>query len=226
MKLSHTRRMATAEEIAHRDTVNVHEAKTHLSRLLERVERGEEVTIARAGTPVARLVPIEPRQEDPRHARQVQGADLDVGRLRRSTPVARVPRVRVRVKLLIDSHVLDLVPWSTTTGCRSRSKTSWRIPRRRWWSASRPSGSSWSRLWLGGWGCPMPPSGSSPSRSTKRGSGSCRWNLGTCSRSRTELPDVHGDPFDRMLVAQAVAEDMSVVTGDPAFAQYPVDVVW
>lgn len=40
------------------------------------------------------------------------------------------------------------------------------------------------------------------------------------------LPDVHGDPFDRMLVAQAVAEDMSVVTGDPAFAQYPVDVVW
>lgn len=52
--------MATAEEIAHRDTVNVHEAKTHLSRLLERVERGEEVTIARAGTPVARLVPIEP----------------------------------------------------------------------------------------------------------------------------------------------------------------------
>ena len=39
-------------------TVNVHEAKTHLSRLLERVERGEELTIARAGTPVAKLVPV------------------------------------------------------------------------------------------------------------------------------------------------------------------------
>lgn len=37
-------------------TVNVHEAKTHLSRLLEAVEAGEEVTIARAGRPVARLV--------------------------------------------------------------------------------------------------------------------------------------------------------------------------
>ena len=37
-------------------TVNVHEAKTHLSRLLARVEAGEEVTIARNGTPVARLV--------------------------------------------------------------------------------------------------------------------------------------------------------------------------
>jgi len=50
--------MATAEEINHLDTVNVHEAKTHLSRLLERVERGDEIVIARAGKPVAKLVPI------------------------------------------------------------------------------------------------------------------------------------------------------------------------
>ncbi len=38
-------------------TVNVHEAKTHLSRLLERVSAGEEIVIARSGKPVARLVP-------------------------------------------------------------------------------------------------------------------------------------------------------------------------
>ena len=38
-------------------TVNVHEAKTHLSRLLAQVEAGEEVIIARNGTPVARMVP-------------------------------------------------------------------------------------------------------------------------------------------------------------------------
>ena len=38
-------------------TVNVHEAKTHLSRLLAQVEAGEEVTIARNGKPVARLIP-------------------------------------------------------------------------------------------------------------------------------------------------------------------------
>ena len=44
--------------------VNVHEAKTHLSKLLERVEAGEEVVIARNGHPVARLVPVlvEPRR--------------------------------------------------------------------------------------------------------------------------------------------------------------------
>lgn len=39
--------------------VNIHEAKTHLSRLLEQVEGGEEIVIARAGKPVARLVPID-----------------------------------------------------------------------------------------------------------------------------------------------------------------------
>jgi prevent-host-death family protein len=36
--------------------VNVHEAKTHLSRLLKRVEAGEEITISRAGTPIARMI--------------------------------------------------------------------------------------------------------------------------------------------------------------------------
>lgn len=40
-------------------TVNVHAAKTHLSRLLQLVEGGEEVVIARAGRPVARLVRVE-----------------------------------------------------------------------------------------------------------------------------------------------------------------------
>jgi prevent-host-death family protein len=39
--------------------VNIHEAKTHLSRLLERVAVGEEVIIAKAGKPVAKLVPIK-----------------------------------------------------------------------------------------------------------------------------------------------------------------------
>lgn len=41
--------------------VNIHDAKTHLSRLIERVEAGEEITLARAGRPVARLVPIARR---------------------------------------------------------------------------------------------------------------------------------------------------------------------
>ncbi|MBI2311788.1 MAG: type II toxin-antitoxin system Phd/YefM family antitoxin [Betaproteobacteria bacterium] len=39
--------------------VNVHEAKTHLSRLLEQAHEGEEITIAKAGKPYAKLVPLE-----------------------------------------------------------------------------------------------------------------------------------------------------------------------
>jgi prevent-host-death family protein len=53
-------------------TVNVHEAKTHLSRLLRLVLRGEEIIIARAGVPVARLSPIAAQRE------RVFGADRGV----------------------------------------------------------------------------------------------------------------------------------------------------
>lgn len=44
-------------------TVNVHEARTQLSRLLERVRAGEEIVIAKAGAPCARLVPLDPPPE-------------------------------------------------------------------------------------------------------------------------------------------------------------------
>jgi prevent-host-death family protein len=49
--------------------INVHEAKTHLSQLLVRVAQGEEIVIARAGKPIARLVPIESK------SRRVLGQD-------------------------------------------------------------------------------------------------------------------------------------------------------
>ncbi len=41
------------------ESVNMHEAKTHLSRLVERVEGGEEIVISRAGKPAVKLVPID-----------------------------------------------------------------------------------------------------------------------------------------------------------------------
>ena len=51
-------------------TVNIHQAKTHLSRLLTRVVEGEEIVIARSGKPVARLVAVETRP-----GRRVLGQD-------------------------------------------------------------------------------------------------------------------------------------------------------
>ena len=58
--------------------VNVHEAKTHLSRLLESVRRGEEVIIGKGGRPIARLVPIEPAR-----ARRVPGSARGLFRMAR-----------------------------------------------------------------------------------------------------------------------------------------------
>ncbi len=46
-------------------TVNMHEAKTHLSRLVEAVLAGEEIILARAGKPVVKLVPVEAASERP-----------------------------------------------------------------------------------------------------------------------------------------------------------------
>lgn len=41
-----------------------------------------------------------------------------------------------------------------------------------------------------------------------------------------QLPSVHKDPFDRLLVAQARIEGAGLVTNDPVMANYPVDVIW
>lgn len=41
-----------------------------------------------------------------------------------------------------------------------------------------------------------------------------------------ELDPHHRDPFDRMLIAQARVENMQIITADPAFRRYDVDIVW
>jgi prevent-host-death family protein len=48
------------------DPVNIHDAKTHFSRLIERVLLGEEIVIAKAGRPVAKLVALVPEAHDRR----------------------------------------------------------------------------------------------------------------------------------------------------------------
>jgi prevent-host-death family protein len=47
------------------EIINVHAAKTHLSQLLERAHAGEEIIIAKAGKPYARLVPLAPVTQRP-----------------------------------------------------------------------------------------------------------------------------------------------------------------
>jgi len=63
-------------------TVNIHEAKTHLSRLVQRAAQGEEIVIAKAGTPVAMLVPCRlpatPRQPGFWRGKIAMADDFDV----------------------------------------------------------------------------------------------------------------------------------------------------
>jgi prevent-host-death family protein len=57
--------------------VNVHEAKTHFSRLLARVHAGEEITIAKGGRPYARLVPL--READPERKSGTLRGRVEIG---------------------------------------------------------------------------------------------------------------------------------------------------
>jgi prevent-host-death family protein len=67
--------------VAKTKTVNLYEAKTQLSRLVERAARGEEIVIAKAGQPKARLVPLArpqpPRMPGAWKGRVVIAADFD-----------------------------------------------------------------------------------------------------------------------------------------------------
>ena len=89
-------------------TFNVHEAKTHLSRLLVKVEAGEEVVIARSGKPVARLV-----------------------RYRRHRPARRFGVLKGR--LTVDDSFFDPLPESELAAWESvdKSTSSSRAARRR-----------------------------------------------------------------------------------------------
>lgn len=71
--------------------VNMHEAKTHLSKLVERVEGGEEIVISRAGKPAAKLVPVPKQTSGKRRLGAWEGKgvtvedfesiDLDIGQM-------------------------------------------------------------------------------------------------------------------------------------------------
>lgn len=80
------------------ETVNIHEAKTHLSRLLERVRRGDTITIAKAGEPIALLVPI--------------GQAPAPRRVRDGTAVPEVPAAdrRTRLTRLLEDEVWPDLP--------------------------------------------------------------------------------------------------------------------
>ncbi len=102
--------------------VNIHEAKTHLSRLLQRVANGEEVTIARAGVPVARLVPVAPETKKNRPLGMARGRvwvadDFDAplpDDLLKEFYGGELPKLRASKAQM--KYLLDTVVWLWSVG--------------------------------------------------------------------------------------------------------------
>ena len=72
---------------------------------------------------------------------------------------------------------------------------------------------------------PEPPARYIQSRLAANGFGSLSIELSHALRAGT-LPRIHGDPFDRLLVAQAQIEDLPILTADPAIGRYDVETIW
>jgi prevent-host-death family protein len=70
------------------DTVNIHQAKTNLSRLLSRVELGEEIVISNRGVPVAKLVPFQGALDPPPVPQPDGGPPKLGGRIRNECLIA------------------------------------------------------------------------------------------------------------------------------------------
>ena len=72
---------------------------------------------------------------------------------------------------------------------------------------------------------PEPPERLIPAERALRGVAALAFDE-ACALQGARLPPLHRDPFDRMLVAQAVALGLVLVTPDPLISQYPVRVIW
>jgi prevent-host-death family protein len=97
--------------------VNVHEAKTHLSRLLRRVAAGEEITISRAGTPVARLIAAPPINTS-------RPMGMDRGKIWISDDFdARDPELEALFYAPLDAEPLVIRPPSEKKQGRKKKKT-------------------------------------------------------------------------------------------------------
>ncbi len=172
--------------------INVHEAKTHLSRLLARVEAGEERVIARGGQPVARLIPIRPAR-----TRRVPGT----------------ARGRVVVGPYFDARLS-----ATARAIMGTPDTEVLVSAASGWEIAL-------KLALGHLALPDHPERFIPAELARNGMTSLPVRMDHVLRVAA-LPEHHRDPFDRLLVAQAQAEGIPIVSGNPQVAMYALEVLW
>ena len=199
-----------------RETVSLYEAKTNLSRLVDRAAAGEEIVISKSGRPRARLVPLE----DTRSLRCPARERASGGCGGSTRPCRRTSSEGLRrrpVNLLLDTHVL--IWWDEGRRLTPAARRAIEMADAVYVSAA----SAWEIAIKTGLGLLR------PSRSIEQAAGESGFvelpiGFRHAERVRT-LPPHHRDPFDRMLVAQAAVEELTLVTRDPMFARYPVELI-
>jgi|ERR1039457_6584598 prevent-host-death family protein len=124
------------------ESVNVYQAKTHFSQLLDRAEAGDEIVIARAGRPVARLVPLarSGRQRVPGTSHELVGAaaDIDDGMLSRAAA-----KLGTTTKKDTVNRALELAAADTEADERDRRRFRDFVDR----SAARMAQIDWDQAW-------------------------------------------------------------------------------
>ena len=219
-------------------TVNIHAAKTHLSSLLEEVQRGEEIVIAKAGKPVAKLVPFG----GPRGAAQARpAARQDLGGSGRvgSRSRARAPVLRGRSRASRRCSTTISTSWRASSSRRERSDEAAprfpcaatglvaepeRLASRHVVAGDRRSSNDVFYSAVNLWELAIKRAkGTSrfrrPRDAARRSTEQHFRELPVTTRHGLEaaaLPPHHADPFDRMLIAQARLEGLTLVTSRSA----------
>ena len=207
-------------------TVNIHEAKTHLSKLVEGAVNGEPFVIAKAGRPLVRVEALTmPGRDEVKAARFPARRVRDARRLRSHGAGGDRDPVRHRLmKCLLDTHLLI---WAASDPARLSSTARERIE-----DIDNDLYFSVASLWeiviknaLGRADFRV-----DASRLRRGLSDNDYVELGVEGNhvlAVASLPALHRDPFDRVLIAQAKVEGLMLLTADGAMAGYgsPVSLV-
>ncbi len=202
-------------------TVNMHEAKTHLSRLVEQAAKGESFVIAKAGKPLVKVVALDARSTGQTGRLGFMAGEIAVsGRLRPDGPSGdrAAVRQRRRVKLLLDTHLLL---WAAGQPDRLSEAARALLD-----DFSNELLFSAANLWeiaiksgLGRHDFRV------DARLLRRGLLDSGYReLPITSEHAVALdglPDIHKDPFDRILLAQSLIERVTLLTADPWLGRYP-----
>ena len=202
----------------------IHEAKTNLSKLIEQAERGEEIIIARGNEPVVRLVPVKPAPKK-RPFGLYQG-EFEVGpEFFEPLPddelewPGRVVRLRLDTHALLVWFALEVRRMSMTARDAIESLEN---------DVFVSAASAWeltTKVRIGK--LPVAERFAVEFRERIRTLGFQELAVSVEHGQRAGLmAGVHKDPFDRMLIAQALSENLEMVIYEEVFDEYRVRRIW